>query len=168
MSESFDGLGRKRNPKCSAGHEFTEANTYWSVNWKGYNCRGCRECQKQRMQRKRDNPDFKANEAAKMRRWRVANPETNRVRWQRDHEEKKQILLTARVGGCIGCGEKDPSCLDFHHGDGKTDKLGDISKMRRFGKVRLLAEIEKCDVLCSNCHRKHHRDERQTKVLEGV
>lgn len=161
-----DALGRKRKTHCKYGHKFDDGAT-WAVNWKGYKCRVCRECGRQRAQRNRADPAFKAMEAAKATRWRQSHSEEYRKSWQLAQEEKKQVLLTARLGGCIVCGEKDPACLDFHHRD-PSQKEGHIGEFRRFGKQRLLDEIAKCDVLCANCHRKHHRDERQQKVSEGV
>jgi len=115
------------------------------------------------MQRKREKPGYQANERAKAARWRVAHPEEYRASWQKVQQSKKQILLDARLCGCRICGEKDPACLDFHHRD-PTTKEGHIGEFRRFGAARLPAEIAKCDVLCANCHRKFHRDERLNKV----
>lgn len=166
MSDSFvDKAGRTRVRKthCKHGHEFP-ANARWVTNWKGYDCRWCDACAVIRMRRKRENPAFKANEAAKSQRWRETHPVEYKAAYTREAETKKQILLDARIGGCIKCGEKDPACLDFHHRNGKLDKLGNIGTFRKFGKQRILDEIAKCDVLCANCHRKHHRDERVTAV----
>jgi len=61
---------------------------------------------------------------------------------------------------CIGCGEDHPACLDFHHKD-KKEKDFTISSIpaKSFSeknKQLVLLEIQKCDVLCSNCHRKLH------------
>jgi hypothetical protein len=56
---------------------------------------------------------------------------------------------------CLHCGEDDARCLDFHHRDPST-KLGVVSNMCVRGRKAVLAEIEKCDVLCANCHRKIH------------
>jgi hypothetical protein len=63
---------------------------------------------------------------------------------------------------CIRCGENDPVTLDFHHRDPEEKDFG-FNEIRYFGWSikRLLGEIEKCDVLCANCHRKLHRDLRQ-------
>ena len=157
---------RKERTHCKFGHLYDEGNTGWKLNRKGYLCRECRECGKLRMQRKREKPDFLAREAASTARWREKYPEKNRESWQRAEREKRQLLLDARAGGCVVCGEKDPSCLDFHHRDPST-KEGHIGEFRHFGTKRVLAEIAKCDVLCANCHRKHHRDERQ-RISEGV
>ena len=60
---------------------------------------------------------------------------------------------------CIVCGFSHPAALDFHHRD-KTQKDFDPSRMRSYtNKKKFLIEIEKCDVLCSNCHRIHHYNE---------
>jgi hypothetical protein len=52
--------------------------------------------------------------------------------------------------GCQNCGVNDFRVLDFHH---LRDKEGSISSGRFWGLGRILKEIEKCSVLCSNCHR---------------
>lgn len=57
---------------------------------------------------------------------------------------------------CVRCGENHPACLDFHHVSG--EKTSEISKMVAYGRGKqvILDEIAKCEVLCSNCHRKEH------------
>lgn len=59
--------------------------------------------------------------------------------------------------GCSVCGEKDWRCLDFHHRD-PIQKLFNIATATTtaYAWERIVTEIEKCDVMCSNCHRKHH------------
>lgn len=56
-----------------------------------------------------------------------------------------------------GCGESHPSSLDFHHRDPLCKTAG-ISAMMASGcsKLAILKEIEKCDLMCANCHRKKH------------
>jgi hypothetical protein len=58
---------------------------------------------------------------------------------------------------CANCGENDPICLDFHHTDSSL-KDNHVSKMIGHGNSinSILKEISKCEVLCSNCHRKEH------------
>ena len=59
--------------------------------------------------------------------------------------------------GCDKCTESNPVCLDFHHRDQhkKERKISDLIN-RKSSKKHILAEIEKCDLLCANCHRKQH------------
>jgi hypothetical protein len=62
---------------------------------------------------------------------------------------------------CKVCGENRYWVLDFHHRD-KNEKEIEISSLYRNGnRKKLLKEIEKCDVLCANCHRDLHFKERQ-------
>ncbi len=57
-------------------------------------------------------------------------------------------------GGCKFCGEKEPICLDFHH---LRDKINVISQLTRYlCWESILEEINKCILICSNCHRKLH------------
>ena len=65
---------------------------------------------------------------------------------------------------CTKCGESRPATLDFHHVTPiNTNKK--VHKLVSDGhtKTRILKEIEKCVVLCSNCHRIHHEEERANK-----
>ena len=59
--------------------------------------------------------------------------------------------------GCVKCGNKDPECLDFHHinSDNKDDNIANI--INKGSKIKLWNEILKCEVVCSNCHRKIHK-----------
>jgi hypothetical protein len=55
--------------------------------------------------------------------------------------------------GCEDCGYKIHHCaLDFDHRPGTT-KVRDIKKGSSFGWLELMDEIDKCDVVCANCHR---------------
>lgn len=54
---------------------------------------------------------------------------------------------------CIDCGEKDPIVLDFDHKDGKQ-KFKNISEMMCYSLTKIIEEINKCEVRCSNCHRR--------------
>jgi len=57
---------------------------------------------------------------------------------------------------CRDCPETHPACLDFHHREGE-EKTMRVSKLVYQGTLSALqAEVAKCDVVCSNCHRKHH------------
>lgn len=59
---------------------------------------------------------------------------------------------------CMVCGEKDPMVLTFHHLD-PSKKRGDIATMRCMGySIKTIqTEINKCQILCFNCHLKKHR-----------
>lgn len=58
---------------------------------------------------------------------------------------------------CKLCSENHPAVLQFHHTD-PTEKEIEISLAVRLGwsKQRLQKEIDKCVVLCANCHFKEH------------
>lgn len=50
----------------------------------------------------------------------------------------------------------NPVCLDFHHPPGVI-KVASVTTLVNQGKPRevILAEMAKCEVICSNCHRIH-------------
>ena len=65
---------------------------------------------------------------------------------------------------CIKCGENHISCLEFHHRDPNEKEKAICIVAYYWSKKRVLDEIAKCDVLCSNCHRKHHYEESNSKI----
>jgi hypothetical protein len=58
---------------------------------------------------------------------------------------------------CADCGETDPVVLEFHHLRDKAFNIG--KELVDTPWERVLAEMEKCDVVCANCHRRRHRQE---------
>lgn len=87
--------------------------------------------------------------------------------------QKRLALVRAHreEQGCQRCSERHPATLDLHHRDpgGKHKAL----RMQGAGRTRtrgwadvplqdLTAELAKCVVLCSNCHRKLEWQERQS------
>ncbi|WP_198665672.1 homing endonuclease associated repeat-containing protein [Haloprofundus halophilus] len=95
-------------------------------------------------------------------RWHYRNREQNATRTlrRRDYIRAWVFEYKAASDGCSNCSEHHPACLDFHHLNPET-KEKSISKMITYGygKARLREEIEKCELLCANCHRKlHHRN----------
>lgn len=73
--------------------------------------------------------------------------------------ENKQKL------GCGRCGITDPRVLDFHHKKCE-DKLFTIGGFRRaVGFDRIKKEVEKCEVLCANCHRITHEENRKKEII---
>jgi len=57
---------------------------------------------------------------------------------------------------CIDCGESDISVLEFDHNKNKGDKTREVSFLikYRYSLNKIINEIKKCDVRCSNCHKK--------------
>ena len=85
---------------------------------------------------------------------------------QREMRAEKRAWVTERkvASGCIDCGENHPACLEFHHVN-QADKTKEVVKLvdQNAGWERIRAEVEKCVVLCSNCHRKRHHIEREAR-----
>ena len=96
--------------------------------------------------------------------WRLKNdrrhPEKQAGFSKKAHVKLRTWLDNIKANlGCSRCPESTPICLDFHHldTDAKTENVGTLVNRLRPKEV-ILAEIEKCEVLCANCHRKRHRD----------
>jgi hypothetical protein len=111
--------------------------------------------------------DRKVNREAQ-RKWYASHKHEQSVRVMDDRKKTRNLVDNIKgKSRCIECGESHPACLDFHHRDSST-KLFDLSRrsINGVGRKRILEEIEKCDVLCSNCHRKKHWEQRNKKGLD--
>jgi len=56
---------------------------------------------------------------------------------------------------CTVCGEKEIVCLDFHHLD-PSQKNFQLSSVYTQSIETVKCEIEKCILVCKNCHAKIH------------
>ena len=69
--------------------------------------------------------------------------------------KRQKILANLKINGCAICGyNKNPGALDFHHVNPKDKKfqlIGTTLHYKNFAE-----EVNKCILLCSNCHREIH------------
>jgi hypothetical protein len=68
---------------------------------------------------------------------------------------------------CPECGESHPACLEFHHLNPQDKKFTIGRQERRATLKSLQEEIAKCRVLCANCHRKEHWNQRNEEREKG-
>jgi hypothetical protein len=81
------------------------------------------------------------------------NPDYKKVRRQ---EIRTYVAIRKLTLGCSICGYKEhPAALDWHHTDDNKESIvglcDSISAADR--------EMEKCIVMCANCHRVHHAEQ---------
>lgn len=70
------------------------------------------------------------------------------------YREKKNFIDTQKTK-CAKCGDDRPYVLDFHHRD-PNEKEFTIGKIKKKDCDVLQSEIDKCVILCANCHREFH------------
>ncbi|NUB90068.1 HNH endonuclease [Haloterrigena sp. SYSU A558-1] len=102
-------------------------------------------------------------------RWHYRNADWNTERsLDRRARHRAWVYEYKHDQGCNRCDEDDPRCLDLHHID-EDEKVMAVGKMVSFGysKDRIESVIEKCIVLCANCHRKEHYEPRCTDYLSS-
>lgn len=69
-------------------------------------------------------------------------------------ENRPLIREYLRAHPCVDCGETDIVVLDFDHRDPAAKKYSVMVLALHKSWIRVIAEIAKCDVRCSNCHRR--------------
>ncbi len=76
---------------------------------------------------------------------------------RRKKELRKRISAIKAANGCSLCSENEPICLEFHHPNSaeKVFAIGSFFVVT-WKWATILAEIKKCVLLCSNCHKKVH------------
>jgi hypothetical protein len=67
-------------------------------------------------------------------------------------QRAEQLVELLRARRCADCGESDPLVLEFDHLGNKRFGIAKGLRDRNWQAVR--DEIDKCDVVCANCHRR--------------
>lgn len=77
--------------------------------------------------------------------------------YQRRRWKNLKLLAIERLGGrCLDCKKAfHPDVMQFHHEDPETKEM-DWSKMRLASQIKRDAELDKCVLLCANCHILRH------------
>ena len=137
----------KHCKKCNTTKPLTEE--YWHkrkshhTGWEFY----CKECVHKTTTAGYHKNKTKWNETTKRNRDKVA---------KLIYEYKSSI-------GCAKCNESRYYVLDFHHID-PNQKLFQIGGGENGGWEKNKKEIDKCIILCSNCHREYHHFQRETRI----
>lgn len=95
--------------------------------------------------------------------------ERSRKYYQVNKEKQKQQIYASRItrleqnrrfvfeylsnNPCSVCGETDPRVLEFDHLRDKEDNVTAILSSGS-SQEKIMKEIQKCQVLCANCHRR--------------
>ena len=73
-------------------------------------------------------------------------------------EKHKEYILSKKDKACADCGKKYPlRVMDFHHLDPTIKDDGfRLGRMKTWSIKKIDEELDKCVVLCANCHRIRH------------
>lgn len=93
--------------------------------------------------------------------WYQRNKAAHNRRNKEYRAEMRLLVIEKKNVPCEDCGGFfPPYVMDLDHRDPAL-KVEDVSVMvRRYGKKRLLEELEKCGVVCANCHRIREHEKR--------
>lgn len=130
--------------KEAARKKYKRNPNYWKTD-------RCKEYQKDY----RSQPENRLIAKAQQKAWREKHPDYWKTGKVKSRMEDRNKYLEGLQTPCVKCGAYHPGFMDWHHRDPST-KEGSISKMKHGSLKKLHRELEKCDCLCSNCHRIHH------------
>ena len=104
----------------------------------------CKECVK----------EYKKKHYSENKEYYLEKARTYRQKCREDLNDYKNTLK------CSICGEDRWWVLDFHHLD-PSEKESTVANLAHNGSIQKVKnEIEKCIVLCANCHRDEHYQQR--------
>ncbi len=123
----------------------------------------CKQCTKQDNDKNRDKKkqhyiDNTEEVLAKGKLYRENNKDKISKHQKDRYKENKEYIWNFKLQNpCYMCGESHPACLDFHHINVKTkfEAVADLARKNRSLEV-IQREIDKCEILCANCHREKH------------
>ena len=105
--------------------------------------------------KKHGNTEFALYSEGDRKRWKCLKCQTEATQKRRD---KLKVMSIAYKGGkCQCCGyNKFIGALEFHHVDSSEKDFGisDKGYTRAWDKIKL--ELDKCVLVCANCHREIH------------
>ena len=95
-------------------------------------------------------------DSERVKRWYHKNRKRRQQAANRRNREAKAETIAHFGDKCHDCGESFPPCVyDFHHLDRAVKDMNPSAALN-MSKAKRLLEMEKCIMLCANCHRVRH------------
>ena len=120
--------------------------------------------------RKQYYEDNKEKERAYKKQYYEDNKEGIANKQKSLRDARNLEIFKYKGGECAHCKLREPDHLevyDYHHIDPST-KSYTVSNMLYGPMDKIIAEVDKCLLLCSNCHRKEHarlNKEKQDEII---
>ena len=105
------------------------------------------------------SPEDKERNRQRKAEWYKENKEVQYARIKANQKKIKEWIYNYKKDKkCLRCKFDNPLALEFHHRDPsqKTVEISKIYYLKGWGLERIKQEIEKCDLICANCHRIEH------------
>ena len=102
-------------------------------------------------------------------RWRAKNRKVYDRYTYNDQAGKNSLVAIFKLeSGCVDCGyDKDPQALDLDHVRG--DKIAVVSRLVKTASLeRIVDELDKCEVVCANCHRLRSVNRREWTMPDDI
>lgn len=136
--------------KCKIEKPIAEFS--WKLKARGIRLASCKACHSAYTKRW-----YKRNKKRQ-----VANAAKNNRRYRKEKRAKFFLWLAERE--CVVCKESDMRVLEMHHRDPKEKEFTPLRMIERgWAWSKIILELEKCDVLCANCHKREH-----FAIVDGV
>ena len=110
------------------------------------NCRWLGHVEKDRSKHNESVRKYRAKRYKEVGKWRDEGPKSKAL---------KKWMIELKSEPCTDCGQKFPvCCMDFDHKPGTT-KSYNLGSMfaHHYSKELIQTELDKCELVCSNCHR---------------
>lgn len=104
---------------------------------------------------KHGDTEFSLQKSGKTKRWKCLKCEVDAVQKRRD---KIKVMAVAYKGGkCVCCGyNRYIGALEFHHTDPTQKDFGISASGYTRSWDSIMSELDKCVLVCANCHREIH------------
>lgn len=87
---------------------------------------------------------------------RARQSELSNLRRIEYRKTRKEFVIKLKDKPCVDCGKKYPHyVMDFDHrsGESKLDSVSHLVNQNFLTYEQILKEVDKCDLVCANCHR---------------
>jgi 5-methylcytosine-specific restriction endonuclease McrA len=103
--------------------------------------------------------------------WHRVKEQTNTYHSQTIRAYRRKLEMLELKGGCCSkCGyDKNLAALQFHHLNPSEKKIKlDLRSMGNNKVTTLLSELEKCIILCANCHLEEHNEDYTKEKIQQI